>query len=111
MNAKEILEKHRGVKFPSFPDNDDFAEWVEELTDLDGYYYGLATSLLAGEKKTYSVNLFQEMRQRLYEFRNLEDDKEVYQECEDYLNSLEIIIKLIYINPVPGFPAPALRNL
>jgi hypothetical protein len=96
MNAKEILEKHRSAKFPSFPDNDDFANWVEELTDLDGYYYGLATSLLAGEKKHYNVNLFQEMKQRLYKFRNLEADKEVYQECEKYLSSLENIVKLIH---------------
>lgn len=97
MNAKEILEKHRSAKFPSFPYNDDFANWVEELTDLDGYYYGLVTSLLAGEKKPYNLNLFQEMRQRLYKFRNLEDDKEVYQECEEYLKSLEAIVKLIEI--------------
>lgn len=46
---------------------------------------------------TYNLNLFQEMRQRLYKFRNLEDDKEVYQECEEYLKSLEAIVKLIEI--------------
>lgn len=95
MNVTEILEKHRSAKFPSFPENDDFADWVEELTDLDGYYYGLATSLLAGEKKRYNVNLFKEIKQKLYKFRYLEDDKEVYRECEEYLSSLENIVKII----------------
>lgn len=95
MNTKEILKKHKEVKFPSFPDNDDFANWVEELTDLDGYYYGLAASILEGEKKPYDANLIQEMKQRLFKFRNLDDDKEVYRECEEYLNSLETIVKLL----------------
>ena len=78
MNVKEILKKHRSAKFPSFPENDEFANWVEELTDLDGYYFGLATALLVEAKKSYNVNLFQEMKQKLYEFRNLQDDKGVY---------------------------------
>ena len=95
MDTKSILEKHKETKLPSFPNDDDFAEWVEELIDMDGYYYGLATSILGGDIKPYDVQLFQDLKHRLYNFKNLDDDEDIYIECEKYLNSLETIVKLI----------------
>ncbi len=95
MDTKNILEKHKKAKFPSFPDDDDFAVWVEELIELDGYYYGLALSLINGEKKRYDITAFFDLKKRLSNFKTLEDDQNIYQACEQYLDSLEKIVNLI----------------
>lgn len=83
------------MKLPSFPNDDEFAEWVAELIELDGYYYGLASSILSGGRKHYDAHLLQDLKQRLLGFKNLEDDNSIYKECEKYLNSLEGLVKLI----------------
>jgi hypothetical protein len=95
MNEKNIIENHRKAKFPSFPSDDSFAEWVEELIELDAYYYGLALSCLSGELKLYDGSLFQDSKQKLLMFKNLERDKSIYRECEEYLESLSNIVDLI----------------
>ena len=95
MDTNSILEKHKATKLPSFPHDDDFADWFEELIELDGYYYGLATSILGGDIKPYDVHLFQDLSHRLISFKNIEEDEDIYIECEEYFNSLESIVKLI----------------
>lgn len=98
MNKKEILEKHKNIKFPSFPNDDNFANWIEELMELDGYYYGLVVSILEGEKRKCDDTLFNQIKQRLYEFKDLEDDSEIYRQSEAYIASLEMLIGLVKNN-------------
>ena len=40
-NLKALIEKHKSLDFPEFPEDDDFAEWVSELSEADGYYIGI----------------------------------------------------------------------
>lgn len=91
MDAQNILEKHKQLKLPAFPNDDDFSNWVEELIELDAYYYGLITSGL----KTFDINLLDDLKRRLFRFEVLEDDKSIYRECEAYIVSLESIVQII----------------
>jgi len=35
---KFLIEQHTALKFPDFPVDDDFSEWVADLAEVDGYY-------------------------------------------------------------------------
>lgn len=40
----ELLEKHKNMKFPEFPDCDELAEWIERLAEIEGHFMGLVQS-------------------------------------------------------------------
>ncbi|MCH5720505.1 hypothetical protein [Niabella hibiscisoli] len=98
MNTHSILEKHKKLKFPPFPNDEDFSLWVEELVELDAHYYGLVTSIVVGGLKAFDINLLEDLKQRLIKFEVLEDDKDTYRECEAYIVSLENIVQVIREN-------------
>ena len=43
-----LIHAHQELKFPEFPEGDDFADWGADLAELDGYYVGLAVSASGG---------------------------------------------------------------
>ncbi len=83
------------ISLPSFPNDEDFAERIEELIELDGYYYGLALSFVNGERKKCDIDAFLSLKERLLKYKNLENDSNTYNEAELYIYSLEKIVNLL----------------
>ena len=88
------LQMHNRLQFPNFPEDDDFADWVAELAETDGYYVGLAQSLLANcniDKIDFSH--VGKLRSSVAQFSSIEQDYEIYRQCLDYLQSIEECVK------------------
>jgi hypothetical protein len=95
-DLKAILDRHRRLALPGFPDNDEFAEWVSELYEADVYYVGAATSLINGEKPLkLNRSRIDELDNGLEKFSALEDDLPVYQKCREYVDSLKLVVSLL----------------
>ncbi len=88
------LKLHAKLEFPDFPKNDDFADWVAELAETDGYYVGLAQSELANCK---GINIefshMTNLKHTLCQFSSIEEDKEIYFQCQTYLRSMEEFVE------------------
>ena len=77
--VKQAYEKLAELPFPKAVKNDDFMEWISDLAELDGYYAGMAISLLEGK----SIN-----RKRLPSLmiknrcNSLREQKQIKNECK-----------------------------
>ncbi len=92
-HLKALIEKHKSLDFPEFPEDDDFAEWVSELSEADGYYIGIAVSALNKETKlSLNRSHIEELENGLKSFSSLRNDVEIYQKCSSYLSSLKLIV-------------------
>lgn len=91
MNLKDALQGHVEIGFPSFPEDDDFSNWVGELVLMDGYYAGLAYSYLDGSNKSIDFEYLSEMKMSLEKFEHIDEDSDIYIECLNYLKSIERI--------------------
>ncbi len=82
--------------FPDFPEDDDFADWMGELAELDGYYVGLATSNMGSSRPSeISKDQLSEHANRLAQFSSLEgDDRDVFHAAEVYIQSLSKMVDL-----------------
>jgi hypothetical protein len=89
---KRLLAYHRKIKFPEFPSNDEFSEWVEELIETDGYYMGLLLSLSEGAKVRLNNIALNQLKSKLESFESLSQDHEIFLECKAYIDSLDRVI-------------------
>ena len=84
-----MFEDLKGCPFPGHPDDPDLAEWVLELSELDGHIAGLAvTALGSSNPEAAHVHDVAHHAQRLREIGVVGADELIYQECVDYIQAL-----------------------
>jgi len=90
----ELANIHRKLPFPEFPEDDDFADWVSDLVEVDGYYVGFAMSLINGEKPhVISAEELQALTDSFEKFSEIEgEDASIYLDCKKYLFSLKALV-------------------
>ncbi len=90
----ELANIHKKLSFPEFPEDDDFADWVSDLVEVDGYYVGLSMSLISGETShIISDEELQELTARFEKFAEIEgEDTSIYLDCNKYLLSLRVLV-------------------
>ncbi len=90
----DLASTHKKLSFPEFPEDDDFADWVSELVEIDGYYIGHAVSLIAGGRlRAISDKELQELTDRFEQFAEIEgEDEPIYLDCKQYLSSLRVLV-------------------
>lgn len=89
----KLANTHKKLSFPEFPEDDDFADWVSELVEIDGYYMGHAMSLMAGGKAgAINDKGLQELTDRFDQFAKIEGDEPIYIDCKQYLSSLGALV-------------------
>ena len=89
---EKLIAEHKKLKLPGFPEDDSFAEWVEELIESDGYYIGLAISLVNKEKISVDYEHIERLRKDLPKFNVLSEEREIFDECTEYIESLGRIV-------------------
>ena len=95
---KTLLEDHKKLKLPDFPQDDSFADWVADLIEIDGYYVGLLTSKEAGARVLIDRLPLQKMKKEITKFSNIEEDKEVYLKCTKHLDSIEALLDKVILD-------------
>jgi Leucine-rich repeat (LRR) protein len=93
MNLDQLYNKHKVLKIPDFPENDDFAEWIERLIEVDAYYSGIAASLVGGKKTKIDRSELDELIISFSSFSSIKRDVEVFDQCDKYLRSLKKLIE------------------
>jgi hypothetical protein len=92
----DALEALKELPFPGHPDDPDLAEWVLELTELDGHVVGLATSALSSARTdpvhSAAAAQHQEWLERM---GAVGDDEATYDDCRDYIRKLVMIEDLL----------------
>ncbi len=94
MDLKDLYNKHKELELPEFPENDEFAEWVEELIEMDAYYVGLISSRLSGSREEIDESHFIKMNENLKQYTSIKADKDIYDQCIKYMKSLYSLIEL-----------------
>lgn len=90
------LEQLKGIPFPGHPDDPDLAEWVLELTELDGHFVGLAVSALASSRSGLTDSTEVARHEALLaELGAVGDDKAIYDRCRQYVSQLRWIEELL----------------
>ncbi len=96
--------KHKELKFPKFPEDDNLSEWLEELIEIDSYYVGIISSLIENKKlnideKMVDIKFLNNLNNSLMNFSITKKDMEVFKECKLYLKSLkDLVMKFLMIN-------------
>lgn len=103
MNSLQyLIDQHRQLPFPVFPQDDNFADWVAELAEIDAYYMGIILSIAkkTESRKEISLKHLDKLIKDLPTYRDFAEDHRVYQECVSYLDSLQTIVnKLLKYHP------------
>lgn len=86
----DALDELKGRPFPGHPDDPNLADWVLELTELDGHIAGLAIAALGSSRAlpTESHDVAEHAR-RLADIRVVGDDERVYDDCLSYIEALK----------------------
>ncbi len=85
--VQELLNMHLEMQFPKFSNNENIAEWVEDLAEFQGYFVGPVTS---GNIKILDTKIFNEMKERLYKLNVIEEsEQEEILYCKRYFKQLE----------------------
>jgi len=97
MNKKnDILKWHENLRVPEYPQNDELANWVEDLYEIDPYYFGLAESLVRGGIiKAIDRSHFEKLENSLKNIKINKEDFPIYEQCVNYLASLKRVISLL----------------
>ncbi len=95
MELEQLFLKHKGLEFPEFPEDDGFAEWVEELIEIDGYYVGIISSSIGSIKPNLDSSEIDRLTASLANFAAIEEDAEVFRKCELYLKSLRNLVEKV----------------
>ena len=91
MDLKEVIKKHEKRRFPPFPEDDEFSEWLEELIETDAYYMGLALTKESGGKVVVNEKHLRKLKSELIKFSHVED-KLIYIMSAEYIHPLEKLI-------------------
>lgn len=90
MNIEELkkaFKKHQKLSYPRLPDED----WADDLAELDGFYAGLATTLIQGKALKKGLNLHQKYQQLIA----LQKREDLTKACQKYIASLVTLGHLI----------------
>lgn len=93
MKLEQLFLNHKELEFPEFPEDDNFAEWVEELIEIDGYYAGIISSSIGSSKPNVDSSEIDRLTVSLANFASIEEDAEVFRKCELYLKSLKNLVE------------------
>ena len=86
----ELLEKHKNMKFPEFPDCDELAEWIENLAEIEGHYVGIVQS---GKVTSADLSEFLKFKNQLVAISvTTAEDKACLEYCLSYAQVLEELI-------------------
>lgn len=90
----EFANAHEELRFPEFPEDDDFADWVSELVEVDGYYMGHAITLIAGGTvRDVSDKALRELTDKIRTFDVIKgEDRSIFLDCQKYLLSLKALV-------------------
>lgn len=92
-DTNAMLKKHRSLTFPQFPEDDQFAEWLSELAEVDGYYVGLASAGAREFQKKANMSFLADIETKLEKFAMLGGgDKLIYEKCKSYVQSLKEVV-------------------
>ena len=86
MTVEQLIKKHTALKFPSFPVNDEFADWMSDLAEYDGYIIGLVSSSHITIQEFTDLEAF--LRRLTLSKKPLLEDELVLEEVRDYCHSL-----------------------
>ena len=89
---QDLLDAHQDMEFPEFPDHEAFAEWVDELFEVDDYYVGLISSLLDGHLEDIDRTYLETLQSRFTEIVPDKADQKIHAHCVTYLLSLEHLV-------------------
>ena len=92
MDIQDLLGKHAAMELPPFPVDDLFSEWMEELIEVDAYYFGLASSSASGYLQPVNTSYFDDLKTQLLQIVPSEEDKEIYALSVTYIKSLEDVV-------------------
>lgn len=96
MNLLKILSQHEQLRFPEFPNDNGFANWVTDLIEVDAYYVGLAKHCVNGGRiKTINFKFYDDLKKNLLKYSNIVEDRDVYVACCRYLDSLGVIVDVL----------------
>ena len=95
VELEERLAEHEDMLFPEFPDDEAFADWVEELFEIDDYYFGLLSSIAQGQEEAIDKNLFNGLKDNLEQFADIKSEQKIYRDSVAYLDSLENLIDMV----------------
>lgn len=90
--VESAFDDLRLLAFPHPPEDPDLADWILELLELDGFYAGLATSVLGGSSRVAMPRRdeLDSLRTWLGELRVATDeDESILEHCRRYLHVLE----------------------
>ncbi len=81
-----LLNKHMQMEFPKFSENDELAEWIEDLAEIEGHYVGLITT---DKIKNKDLDELTKIGSKLTRIRVTDnDDIEVFNYCKKYFQIL-----------------------
>lgn len=90
---KHSFDELKHLPFPEATKNAAISEWISDLAEMDGFYAGLAVSLIKGRKiKTRKFPNFDSLFQDLHELENNSKMSQV--RLKEYKQYLEILEKL-----------------
>ena len=95
MELEDLYVQHKNLGLPEFPEDEKFAEWVEELIAIDAYYAGLVSSLLNGSKASINNDIFIRANESLKRYRHIKEDENIYDQCLKYMESLGVLIEAV----------------
>lgn len=98
MTLKDAFENLKKIEFPEFSEDDQLADWMADLAEMDAYVAGIAIAVLGGhnEKQNNLKKNLVELRNRLEDITKLPDeDKPIYNACIEYLNAIERVANFI----------------
>ena len=97
-NYTEVLQTLKERKFPEFPDDDAFSNWVAELAEMGGHVTGLAMQAAAGQNIDKCL-----LKTQYAEFQSTfcglsvttfnEKDKTIHAECTAYIRLLGDVVE------------------
>lgn len=80
------------LQFPESPQDPDLGEWIMELLEIDGFYAGIATTVLGGGRSAFNPrpDELTELGERLDKLRvATPDDETILGQCRTYFAVLK----------------------
>ena len=75
---------------PSWPDNEELAEWLADLIEMDAFYAGIASTVLNHGRVEHFLQELDTLAETLMSIRpRTELDKRSLEECRAYLEQLQ----------------------
>ena len=91
---QELIDTHKNLSLPKFPEDDGFSDWMTELIEVDWYYVSLSmSSICRAQFHIISTEALQELMDSFEKFSEIEgEDAAIYLYCKKYLLSLKTLV-------------------